>query len=96
MTSPKSAEHRWNKTQIRTARKVQLAPLLARRGLRLQPLRDDNICVVDHDDLLIKESFWRWPSKNIQGNAIDFFMKVEGMSFHETMTVLTQQQDKEL
>ena len=96
MTSPHSANSvgpnrtntRWNKAQIRAARSVQLAPLLIKRGMRLQPLAEENFCVIAYDDLLIKESYWRWPSKNIEGNAIDFFVFVEGMSFAEAMTLL--------
>ena len=90
MTSSNPTKRRWNKSEIRAARKIELAPLLARRGIRLQPLREGNFCVVDYDDLLIKESYWRWPSKHIEGNAIDFFVLVEGMSFADAMALLAQ------
>ena len=88
MTSPKPTKRRWNKSEIREARRIQLAPLLKERGLQLQPLADDNFCVVAYDDLLIKESYWRWPSRNREGNAIDFFLFVEGMSFAEAIRLL--------
>ena len=48
--------------------------------------------VVAYDDLLIKHSYWRWPSKDIGGNAIDYFVLVEGMSFADAMLLLEQAQ----
>jgi hypothetical protein len=27
----------------------------------------------------------RWPERNLAGNAIDFFMRVLGLSFHDAM-----------
>ena len=30
-----------------------------------------------------------WPERNLAGNAIDFFMRVLGMSFHDAMRALT-------
>lgn len=88
MTPHKPTKHTWSKAQIRAARKVELAPLLAERGLRLQPRGEENFCVVAYDDLLIKHSYWRWPSKDMGGNTIDFFVLIEGMSFAETMALL--------
>jgi len=38
---------------------VELAPLLARRGLQLKRLPNDNFLVVRYDDLIIKKSYWR-------------------------------------
>jgi len=29
--------------------------------------------------------YWRWPERNLAGNAIDFFMRVLNLSFHDTM-----------
>ena len=80
----------WSKVQIRMARKAPLSPLLLRRGLQLQPLANGNLCVTAHDDLIVKDSFWRWPSKGIGGNAIDYFILVEGCSFHQAMHIVTQ------
>ena len=57
-------------------------------GLTLQPLADGNFRVVEHDGLLVKESFWRWPDRNIQGNAIDYFIQVEGLSFNKAMEII--------
>jgi hypothetical protein len=34
-------------------------------------------------------SYWRWPQRNLAGNAIDFHMQVLGMSFHDAMRHIT-------
>jgi hypothetical protein len=31
---------------------------------------------------ITKDSYWRTPECNLAGNAIDFFMRVLGLSFH--------------
>jgi hypothetical protein len=86
----------WTKSAIRLARKAELAPLLIDRGYRLYPLSNGNFRVVpDPDDpsvpagLILKQSFWIWTEKNIAGNAIDFFTRVEGTSFHQAMEIIT-------
>ena len=78
----------WTKQQIRDARKIELAPLLIRRGFRLRPLQNGNTLVEDHPDLVVKQHYWTWPSKEIHGNAIDFLVLVEGKSFHQAMQIL--------
>jgi hypothetical protein len=86
---PRPAERRpWTPEQIRRARKVPLAPLLRRRGYPLRQRPGENFQVQDHQDLVIKDSYWVWPSRQLKGNAIDFFMLVECRSFHEAMEIL--------
>ncbi len=29
-------------------------------------------------NLIVKDSYWRWPERNLSGNAIDFFVRVVG------------------
>lgn len=59
------------------------------------PLANDNYQVVPGDDavdlagLVIKHSYWAWPDRNIAGNAIDYFVKVEGMTFNQAMQIIT-------
>jgi len=86
----------WTKTQIRAARKLPLAPVLRARGLQLHPLPDGNFRLAEHGDLVVKLCYWRWPSRGLDGNAIDFFMLVEGKSFNQAMETLTgtRNQDK--
>ena len=83
----------WKKSEIRRARKVELAPLLIQRGLQLKKLADENFLVPRYDDLIVKKSYWIWPSNNLGGNAIDFFIVVQGMSFSQTMKLLSEHFD---
>jgi hypothetical protein len=38
---------------------------------------------------LVKDSYWRWPENGRAGSAIDFFMRVLGLSFHDAMRQIT-------
>ena len=59
--------------------------LLQRRGLQLVELPAGNFELVAYPGLLVKDSYWRWPGRDLAGNAIDFFMQVLGLSFHDAM-----------
>ena len=83
-----AVKKRWDHEQIRRARKIPLAPLLRQRGYPLRQRPGDNFLVQDHQDLVVKDSYWVWPSRRLQGNAIDFLMLVECRSFHEAMEIL--------
>jgi hypothetical protein len=78
----------WSREQIQRARKIPLAPLLRQRGYPLRVMPADNFQIEDHQDLVVKDSYWVWPSRNLKGNAIDFFMLVECRSFHQAMEIL--------
>jgi hypothetical protein len=80
-----SAAQPWTKEQIRAARKVELAPLLKKHGLALSEREAGNFAVTAFRGLLVKDCYWRWPERDLAGNAIDFFVKVQGLSFHEAM-----------
>ncbi len=62
-----------------------LVPLLQKRGLRLLELAAGNFEVVAYPGLLVKDSYWRWPSREQAGNTIDFFVQVLGLTFYEAM-----------
>jgi hypothetical protein len=82
---------RWSPDQIRTARMVELAPLLTRRGLTLYDRNGGNWEVMQYHGLLLKASYWRWPDRNLAGNTIDFYTKVLGASFNDAMQEITDQ-----
>ena len=67
-----------------------IPPLLLGRGLRLREREDGNHEVLDHPGLIVKDSYWRWPERALAGNAIDFFVLVAGMSFHDAMSAITR------
>jgi hypothetical protein len=80
---------RWTRDQIRAARIAPLAPLLQKRGLQLLELPAGNFELATHPGLRVKDSYWRWPERNLAGNAIDFFMRVLGLTFNDAMRQIT-------
>jgi hypothetical protein len=68
-----------------------LVGLLQKRGLQLVAREAGNFILPAYPGLIIKDSYWRWPERNLAGNAIDFFMRVLGLSFHDTMCQITSQ-----
>ena len=59
--------------------------MLHRRDLAGTAREADNFHLCAFPGLIVKDSYWRWPERDFSGNAIDFFTKVLGMSFHEAM-----------
>ncbi len=91
MTTPSSnaASPRWTREQIRAARMAALPPLLQKRRLQLIEQESGNYLLPAYPGLIVKESYWRWPQRNLAGNTIDFFVKVLGLSFHHAMCQIT-------
>jgi len=87
--SSSSAQPRWSREQIRAARLAPLAPLLEKRGLQLIAREGGNFILPAYPGLILKDSYWRWPERNLTGNAIDFFLCVLGLSFHDAMRQIT-------
>ena len=88
MTSPSpkpSLSTRWTREQIRAARLAPLWPLLQKRGLQLLEQGGGNFILPAFPGLIFKDSYWRWPQRNLAGNAIDFHVQVLGLSFHQAM-----------
>ena len=67
-----------------------LAPLLQMRGLQLLERQAGNLSLPAYPGLIVKDSYWRWPERSLAGNAIDFFMRVLGLSFHDAMRQITE------
>jgi len=91
VTNLSRSTRRWSREQIRAARMAPLAPLLQQRGLQLVGRPADNFALAAYKGLLLKDSYWRWPERNLAGNAIDFFVKVLGLSFNDAMRQITGQ-----
>lgn len=81
---------RWTREQIRAARMAPLGPLLRMRGFQLIELPAGNFELVAYKGLLIKDSYWRWPQRQLAGNTIDLFVQVLGLSFSEAMRQITE------
>jgi hypothetical protein len=62
-----------------------LLPLLQKRGLQRIELPAQNFELPAYPGLIVKGSYWRWPQRHLAGNAIDFFVQVLGLSFHDAM-----------
>jgi hypothetical protein len=80
---------RWSREQIRAARLAPLIPLLQKRGLQLVECEAGNFVLPAYPGLIAKDSYWRWPERNMAGNAIDFHVQVLGLSFHDAMRQIT-------
>ena len=93
MTPPSNpARHpgpRWTREQIRAARIAPLVPLLQRRGLPLVEREAGNYELAAYPGLIVKDSYWRWPERDLAGNVIDFHVQVLGLSFHDAMRQIT-------
>jgi hypothetical protein len=88
-SSPYGSAPRWTREQIRAARLAPLVPLLQRRGLQLLERDAGNYELSTHPGLILKDSYWRWPQRDLAGNAIDLFTQVLGLSFHDAMRAIT-------
>jgi len=66
-----------------------LPPLLQKHGLEMVEKPAANFELPAYPGLIVKDSYWRWPQRNLAGNAIDFFVQVLGLSFHEAMRQIT-------
>jgi hypothetical protein len=89
VTSPSPKGPRWAREQIRAARLAPLVPLLAKRGLQIIARAADNFILPVSPGLIIKDSYWRWPERDLVGNAIDFHVPVLGHAFHDARRQLT-------
>jgi hypothetical protein len=84
-----SPKPRWSREQIRSARISPLVPLLQKRGLELIAQEAGNFILPAYPGLIVKDSYWRWPERNLAGNAIDFHVQVLDLSFHDAMRHIT-------
>jgi len=82
----------WTRQQIRAARVAPLAPLLQKRGIQIIEREAGNLALPAFPGLIVKDSYWRWPQRELAGNAIDFFVKVLGLSFADAMRQITSSQ----
>ena len=53
------------------------------------PLKARQLGTPAYPRLIVKDGYWRWPARDRAGNAIDFFVQVLGLSFHDAMRQIT-------
>jgi hypothetical protein len=80
---------RWSREQIRAARLAALVTLLQQHGLQLVVREAGNFTLPAYPGLIVKDSYWHWPERNLAGNVIDFLVQVLGLSFHDAMRQIT-------
>ena len=78
----------WTKSDIQSARKINLVIILQKLGYDLRKLDNDNYLVDKFATVVIKNNYWFCKATKAAGNAIDFFIKFEKKSFMETMDIL--------
>ena len=80
---------RWTRSEIRAARKTPLKPLLEQLGYRLSPTGQGNYALLGRsEEVVVKDHYWVRLQDGVAGNAIDFLVKIHGMSFAEAMQIL--------
>ena len=84
-----SPRPRWTREQIRAAHVASLVPLLQQRGLELIECEAGNYTLPAYPGLIVKDSYWRWPERDLAGNANDFHVQVLGLTFHDAMRQIT-------
>lgn len=55
--------------------------MLQKRGLQLVARDANNFTLPEYPGLIVKDSYWRWPERDLAGNAIDFCMRVLQLQF---------------
>ena len=85
----RSSQPRWSREEIRAAPLAPLVPLLEKRGLQVLARGAGNFALPACPGLIVNDSYWRWPERNLSGNAMDFFMRVLSHSFHDAMREIT-------
>ena len=93
MTTP-SPDPRWSRKQIQAARLAPLPPLLTRQGIRLRQRENGNLELPDFVGLIVKHNYWCWIDTDKGGNTIDFFVTVLGRTFHQAMTIIMGQNER--
>lgn len=94
--SEASRRSAWTKADVRRARCTPLKPVLEALGYRLTPLQNGNyhLCRIA-TNIVIKDHYWVCKDEAIadtvrktSGNAIDFLVEVQGMSFSQAVDTL--------
>ncbi|EKD26015.1 MAG: hypothetical protein ACD_79C01405G0007 [uncultured bacterium] len=79
----------WTKSDIRYARKIMLVPILIKKGYSLRKLENDNFLIENKfGKLIVKNNYWFRADSKESGNAIDFFIYIEKLTFSDAMKIL--------
>lgn len=79
----------WSAADVEAARSLPLAPLLVKRGYKLEALPGAaHIVKEPFPGMLVRGNLWFWRKARQRGNPIDFFVWLEGRTFAEAMGIL--------
>ncbi len=79
----------WTKADIRRARQVVLRPVLEDLGYQFTELRNGNYLVLHlAAEIVVKDHFWICKDHCSSGNAIDFLVHIQNMSFSKAVALL--------
>ena len=83
----------YTEKQIEKARSIDLLTYLqTHEPTELVHVRGNTYCTREHDSLKISNGKWMWWSRGFGGNsALDYLIKVKGMSFMDAMKILTKE-----
>ena len=82
----------YTEAQIEQVRSIDLLSYLQTyEPTELVQVRGNIYCTREHDSLKISNGKWMWWSRGFGGSsALDYLIKVKGMSFMEAMKILTE------
>ena len=82
----------YTEEQIKQARSIDLLTYLQTyEPTELVHVRGNTYCTREHDSLKISNGKWMWWSRGFGGSsALDYLIKVKGMSFMDAMKILTE------
>ena len=82
----------YTKNQIEQARSIDLLTYLQTyEPTELVHIRGNIYCTREHDSLKISNGKWMWWSRGFGGaTALDYLIKVKGLSFTDAMKILTE------
>ncbi|WMJ77878.1 toprim domain-containing protein [Sedimentibacter sp. MB35-C1] len=81
--------------QINKAKNMDLLDYVRQRGYSLIQSAANEYRLKEHDSLVISNNKWKWFSRDIGGDTLDFVTKYEGKSFKDAMEILIGEKGKE-
>lgn len=85
----------YTQNQINRAKNVDLLDYVRQRGYSLIQSAANEYRLKEHDSLVISNNKWKWFSRDIGGDTLDFVTKYEGKDFKEAMEILLGEKGKE-
>lgn len=86
----------YTQNQINRAKNMDLLDYVRQRGYSLVQSASNEYRLKEHDSLVISNNKWKWFSRNIGGDTLDFVTKYEEKSFKEAMEILTGEKSKDV